>query len=95
MMQVEAYADIFRRQVFGIAEQDQIVVMEAVDITMSSAAQLKEVGLDLTFFLQNLLKIDGAEAPPPSECLQKGQSKEGLILIYFSFSRPCSHSHPC
>lgn len=67
MMQVQSYAEIFRRQVYGIAEQDPKVVLEAVDITMSSASQLKEVGLDLTFFLHNLLKVDGVLQPPPGE----------------------------
>ncbi|UZJ52850.1 hypothetical protein CBS101457_002170 [Exobasidium rhododendri] len=55
MVQVESYAEIFRRQVYGIVDQDPKVVLEAVEITMNSASQLGEVGLDLTFFLRNLL----------------------------------------
>jgi hypothetical protein len=92
MMQVEAYAEIFRRQVYGIAEQDQRVVMEAVDITMSSASQLKEVGLDLTFFLRNLLQVDGAEVPPPGEYLRK-KTKALLKSSPHFFSRSCAHPH--
>ena len=61
-LQIESYAEIFRRQVYGMADQDPKVVTEAVEITMSSASQLKEVGLDLTFFLKDLLKIDGQNA---------------------------------
>ncbi|MCO5589739.1 hypothetical protein L7F22_043707 [Adiantum nelumboides] len=60
--QIESYAEIFRRQVYGMADQDPKVVTEAVEITMSSASQLKEVGLDLTFFLKDLLKVDGQNA---------------------------------
>lgn len=45
-----------------MADQDPKVVHEAIEITMSSAVQLKEVGLDLTFFLKDLLKVDGQNA---------------------------------
>jgi hypothetical protein len=60
--QIEMYAEVFRRQVYGMADQDAKIVAEAVEITMSSAAQLREVGLDLTFFLKDLLKVDGRHA---------------------------------
>lgn len=66
-MQVEAYSEIFRRQVYGIVDQDPKIVMEAVEITMSSASQLREVGLDLTFFLRNLLKLEGTGDDGPSK----------------------------
>lgn len=58
-LQVEAYAEIFRRQVYGVVDQDPKVIKEAIDITMSSAQQLKDVGLDMSFFLRDLLKPDG------------------------------------
>ena len=68
MVQVGAYAEIFRRQVYGIVDRDPKVVSEAVEITMNTAAQLKEVGLDLTFFLRNLIKVEGAtQSVPPGE----------------------------
>lgn len=70
MIQVESYAAIFKRQVYGIVDQDPKVVTEALEITMSSASQLKEVGLDLTFHLRNLLKVDKVnEAAPGKFCL--------------------------
>jgi hypothetical protein len=67
MVQIESYAEIFRRQVYGIVDQDSRIVKEAVDITMNSASQLREVGLDLTFFLRNLLKFEDASVAAPGE----------------------------
>lgn len=42
-----------------MVNQDPKVVAEAIDITMSSASQLKEVGLDLIFYLKELLQKPG------------------------------------
>ncbi|WFD02126.1 exocyst complex component exo84 [Malassezia obtusa] len=49
--QVRSYAATFRRQVYGV-DQDPQVVKEAKDITMSSAQILNDVGLGLTFLLE-------------------------------------------
>lgn len=49
--QVEAYAEMFRRQVYGV-DQDPKVVAEALEITRSSAGQLKDVGLDFGFLIK-------------------------------------------
>lgn len=79
MSQVESYAEIFRRQVYGIIDRDPKVVEEAVDITMNSAAQLKDVGLDLTFVLRNLTKVEGAvRTVPPGELLSEVEAKQRI-----------------
>lgn len=52
--QVCAYADTFRRQVFGV-DQDPRVVQEAIDITRSCAQILNDVGLGLGFMLEYVL----------------------------------------
>ena len=49
--QVASYATIFRRQVYGV-DQDAKLVKEAIDITLSSAQILNDVGLNLTFLLE-------------------------------------------
>ncbi|CAD6893755.1 unnamed protein product [Tilletia controversa] len=64
--QIQAYAEIFRRQVYGVADQDRRVVQEALEITRSSSAQLKEVGLDFGFLIEELLRPAGLERPIPS-----------------------------
>ncbi|KAK0555753.1 exocyst complex component exo84 [Tilletia horrida] len=64
--QIQGYAEIFRRQVFGVADQDRKVIQEAMEITRSSAAQLKEVGLDFGFLIEELLKPSAFERPIPS-----------------------------
>lgn len=46
-----------------MVDQDPRVVSEAIDITMGSAAQLKEVGLDLMFALRELLSPEGSGTP--------------------------------
>ena len=60
--QVKAYAETFRRQVYGV-EQDPRVVDEALDITRRCAQLLNEVGLGLGFLLDDLLK-PGVEGIP-------------------------------
>ena len=93
-MQVEAYAEIFRRQVYGIVDQDPKVVAEAVDITMSSASQLKDVGLDLTFFLQNLLKVNGEAGDGPGTCprpLPAPHSEHFRLTFFPPSSRPLTY----
>ncbi|KAK0565267.1 exocyst complex component exo84 [Tilletia horrida] len=65
-VQIQAYAEIFRRQVYGVADQDRKVVQEALEITRSSSAQLKEVGLDFGFLIEELLRPAGLERPIPS-----------------------------
>ena len=49
--QVNSYAAIFRRQVYGL-DQDPKLIQEVKDITMSSAQILNDVGLNLTFLLK-------------------------------------------
>lgn len=60
--QVKAYAETFRRQVYGV-DQDPRVVDEALDITRRCAQLLNEVGLGLGFLLDDLLK-PGVEGIP-------------------------------
>ncbi|GAC98205.1 potential exocyst complex component Exo84 [Pseudozyma hubeiensis SY62] len=52
---VEEYAVLFRRQVFGV-QQEQKVVGEMREISLRLAAQLNEVGLDFGFLLEGLLQ---------------------------------------
>lgn len=49
--QVRAYADTFRRQVYGV-DQDPRIVQEAIDITRNCAQLLNDVGLGLGFLLE-------------------------------------------
>lgn len=53
--QVTAYAETFRRQVYGV-DQDARVVNEAMEITHKCAQLLNDVGLGLGFLLDDLLK---------------------------------------
>lgn len=61
--QIQAYAEIFRRQVYGVADQDPGVIAEAIEISKSSAAQLRDVGLSFGFLLDELLRPDGVSRP--------------------------------
>jgi len=65
-VQIQAYAEIFRRQVYGVADQDRRVIQEALEITRSSSAQLKEVGLDFGFLIEDLLRPAESGRPIPS-----------------------------
>ncbi|GAA5869196.1 hypothetical protein JCM16303_000387 [Sporobolomyces ruberrimus] len=56
--QVEIYAEIFRRQVYG-ADQDGRVIEESLEVTKAQGAMLRDVGLDFSFLLDGLLR------PPP------------------------------
>ncbi|GAA6058631.1 hypothetical protein JCM10212_004042 [Sporobolomyces blumeae] len=58
--QVEIYAEIFRRQVYG-ADQDGKVIEESLEVTKAHGAMLRDVGLDFSFLLDSLLR------PPPSQ----------------------------
>ncbi|KAM0754770.1 hypothetical protein T439DRAFT_284794, partial [Meredithblackwellia eburnea MCA 4105] len=53
--QVETYAEMFRRQVYG-ADQDGKVIEESLEVTKSHGAMLRDVGLDFTFLLEGLLR---------------------------------------
>ncbi|GAA5974202.1 hypothetical protein JCM11641_003323 [Rhodosporidiobolus odoratus] len=53
--QVEIYADMFRRQVYG-ADQDGKVIEESLEVTKTHGAMLRDVGLDFTFLLDGLLR---------------------------------------
>lgn len=51
---METYADIFRKQVYGSddSKADPAIILEALEISRRSAAQLKDVGLDFTFLVE-------------------------------------------
>ncbi|GAA6028052.1 hypothetical protein JCM8097_001849 [Rhodosporidiobolus ruineniae] len=53
--QVEIYAEMFRRQVYG-ADQDGKVIEESLEVTKTHGAMLRDVGLDFTFLLDGLLR---------------------------------------
>ncbi|KAN0061879.1 exocyst complex component exo84 [Thecaphora frezii] len=63
--QVEAYGEMFRRQVYGV-DQDPKVISECLEISRSSAAQLKEVGLDFSYLIEELLRPEGMAKPIPA-----------------------------
>lgn len=52
--QVEVFAEMFRRQVYG-SDQDDVVVAESLAVTRTHSSMLREVGLDFTFLLDSLL----------------------------------------
>ncbi|WFD18344.1 exocyst complex component exo84 [Malassezia caprae] len=91
--QVRAYADTFRRQVFGV-DQDPRVVQEAIDITRSCAQILNDVGLGLGFMLDDLLKpSDGATVQRPA--LLVSQASVTNTLLASRERRPYEwHSEP-
>ncbi|GAA5855919.1 hypothetical protein JCM8547_000416 [Rhodosporidiobolus lusitaniae] len=53
--QVEIYAEMFRRQVYG-ADQDGKVIEESLEVTKTHGAMLRDVGLDFAFLLDGLLR---------------------------------------
>lgn len=57
---VEEYAELFRRQVYGSEEEGAggEVVGEMKEISLRLASQLKEVGLDFSFLLEQLLEAE-------------------------------------
>ncbi|GAA5821380.1 hypothetical protein JCM11251_004596 [Rhodosporidiobolus azoricus] len=61
--QVEIYADMFRRQVYG-ADQDGKVIEESLEVTKTHGAMLRDVGLDFTFLLDGLLRPQKPVARP-------------------------------
>ncbi|TNY18529.1 exocyst complex component EXO84 [Rhodotorula diobovata] len=61
--QVEIYAEMFRRQVYG-ADQDGKVIEESLEVTKAHGAVLRDVGLDFTFLLDGLLRPQ-KPAPQP------------------------------
>ncbi|GAA5891419.1 hypothetical protein JCM6882_004688 [Rhodosporidiobolus microsporus] len=61
--QVEIYADMFRRQVYG-ADQDGKVIEESLEVTKTHGAMLRDVGLDFTFLLDGLLRPQKPAAKP-------------------------------
>lgn len=52
--QIELYASIFRRQVYGV-DQDVQSIQDCMSVTKAHASMLKEVGLDFGFLLESLL----------------------------------------
>lgn len=74
---VEEYAVLFRRQVFGVQEQQDEagttnaeMVSEMREISLRLATQLNEVGLDFTFLLDRLLQ------PEPRTMADKHEQEE-------------------
>lgn len=61
--QVRVYADMFRRQVYGV-DKDPQLVRETIEITMNCAELLNEVGLGMGFLLRDLLQLPEAVAVP-------------------------------
>ncbi|SPO27997.1 related to EXO84 - exocyst protein essential for secretion [Ustilago trichophora] len=59
---VEEYAELFRRQVYGVEEEaregEEGSVSEVKEISLRLAGQLKEVGLDFSFLLEQLLEAE-------------------------------------
>ncbi|SPO28826.1 related to EXO84 - exocyst protein essential for secretion [Ustilago trichophora] len=58
---VEEYAELFRRQVYGVEEEregEEGLVSEVKEISLRLAGQLKEVGLDFCFLLEQLLEAE-------------------------------------
>ncbi|KAH9817504.1 Cullin repeat-like-containing domain protein [Melampsora americana] len=52
--QIELYASIFRRQVYGV-DQDAQSIQDCMSVTKAHSSMLKEVGLDFGFLLESLL----------------------------------------
>ena len=59
---VEEYGELFRRQVYGVVEErdEQGIVPEVKQISLRLAGQLKDVGLDFGFLLEQLLEPEPA-----------------------------------
>ena len=55
--QIEAYAEMFRRQVYG-PDQDPRVIEESLAVTRTHALMLKDVGLDFSFQCAETSAID-------------------------------------
>lgn len=64
-LQIETYGETFRRQVYGV-DQDPEVIAEALRISRNAAEQLKEVGLDFSYLIEELLRPEGLSKPIPS-----------------------------
>ncbi|GAA5898494.1 exocyst subunit EXO84 [Sporobolomyces salmoneus] len=71
--QVEIYAEIFGRQVYG-ADQDGRVIEESLEVTKAQGAMLRDVGLDFSFLLDGLLR----PPPKPSASESSSSSKSRL-----------------
>ncbi|SNX86315.1 related to EXO84 - exocyst protein essential for secretion [Melanopsichium pennsylvanicum] len=58
----EEFGQLFRRQVYGVGEEQQgeTLVKEVKEISLRLAGQLKEVGLDFSFLLEQLLEPEPA-----------------------------------
>ncbi|CCF50664.1 hypothetical protein NDA11_005482 [Ustilago hordei] len=78
---VEEFAELFRRQVYtsnsGAEEQEeaQALVSEVKEISFRLASQLKEVGLDFSFLLEQLLQAEPGKVSP--EEVQKAAGTRG------------------
>ncbi|BGP38482.1 exocyst complex component exo84 [Rhodotorula kratochvilovae] len=73
--QVEIYAEMFRRQVYG-ADQDGKVIEESLEVTKAHGAMLRDVGLDFTFLLDGLLR---PQKPSPKARVSSSRLRdEGL-----------------
>lgn len=57
--QIEAYGEIFRRQVYDGEEDQSKMIDRSISITKVHAGMLKEVGLDFGFLLDSVLNREG------------------------------------
>ncbi|WFD35658.1 exocyst complex component exo84 [Malassezia cuniculi] len=53
--QVRAYAQLFRRQVYGV-DKDPQVIQETIQITMNCVELLSGIGLNMSFLMEELLR---------------------------------------
>ncbi|CAG8566553.1 1771_t:CDS:10 [Acaulospora morrowiae] len=56
--ELEHYVNVFRRQVYSYHVRDEKTVQECLRCSREHCLMLREVGLDLKFLLDNLLKIE-------------------------------------
>ncbi|KAL8286469.1 hypothetical protein RQP46_004486 [Phenoliferia psychrophenolica] len=78
--QVEIYAEMFRRQVYG-ADQDGKVIEESLEVTKAHGAMLRDVGLDFTFLLDGLLRPQIPVAPPVAARVAGGLRPGGSSAV--------------
>ncbi len=77
---VEEYASLFRRQVYGSEEEreEERVVREVKEISLRLAGQLKEVGLDFGYLLEQLLQAEpGSVSVEDVEKAVQANQKDG------------------
>ena len=61
--QIRAYAQLFRRQVYGV-DKDPQVVQETIQITMNCVELLSGIGLNMSFLMDELLRAPDSQPGP-------------------------------